>query len=273
MLCDVLDPSSIQSAVRAVTNAIASDWKAKPFVSVVNVAGFCMVSPMELTSREDILRMMNLDLMAYIDVTKAFFPLLKRFQGRVVNVGSFGGFAPVPGWTTYNAVKSGIENLTRAWSLETSRTHGIRMATVRPGFVATAGIGPKIAQAIASYESSDTAIGFDSLGNALLPDAQPQSGDEKADVQSAGEYPSASVGRPNAWRDYEKMMRRNREMVELSMELGTPAVNVGKTVRDALTELWMQPVYTVGVDALLGQMARDLLPEPLYEWAVLKVFT
>lgn len=30
---------------------------------------------------------------AYIDVTKAFFPLLKRTKGRVVNIGSFGGYS------------------------------------------------------------------------------------------------------------------------------------------------------------------------------------
>ncbi|TFK52711.1 hypothetical protein OE88DRAFT_1656236 [Heliocybe sulcata] len=151
------------------------------------------------------------------------------------------------------------------------------MATVRPGFVATAGIGPKIARALSAYESSENAVGFDSLGNTLLsPPQNSTNRDVKdsqsidVDVRSAGEFPS--TGRPNAWKDYEPMMHRNQQMIELSMELGTPAVNVGKTVRDALTEAWMQPVCTVGVDALLGQMARDLVPEPVYEWAVWKVF-
>lgn len=30
----------------------------------------------------------------------------------------------------------------------------------------------------------------------------------------------------------------------------------------------MQPCYTIGVDALLWQMVRDFVPEPVYEWAV-----
>jgi hypothetical protein len=35
----------------------------------------------------------------------------------------------------------------------------------------------------------------------------------------------------------------------------------------------MQPVYTVGPDALLGQMLRDFVPEPIYEWMFLKGMT
>lgn len=71
-------------------------------------------------------------------------------------------------------------------------------------------------------------------------------------------------------------------------ELGTPAAHIAQQVHDALvrfscsqsgpgnalltpswqTDLWMQPCYTVGVDALLWQMVRDFVPEPVYEWAV-----
>ena len=91
---------------------------------------------------------------------------MKRDRGRVVNIGSFGGYAAVPGWTTYNGVMVYIENITRAWSLETASTLGIRMTTVRPGFVASLGLGPsKIARAIIGYCASVDAVGFDSFGN------------------------------------------------------------------------------------------------------------
>jgi NAD(P)-dependent dehydrogenase (short-subunit alcohol dehydrogenase family) len=73
--------------------------------------------------------MIDMDWLAYVDVTRAFFPLLKRSKGRVVMIGSYGGYAgrrgrrawsswsdygfltAVPGWTTYNGVKAAIGSL------------------------------------------------------------------------------------------------------------------------------------------------------------------
>lgn len=38
------------------------------------------------------------------------------------------------------------------------------------------------------------------------------------------------------------------------------------------TDRWMQPCYTLGCDALLAQALRDFVPEPVYEWMLVKVF-
>lgn len=51
-----------------------------------------------------------------------------------------------------------------------------------------------------------------------------------------------------------------------------PAEAVARTVHDALTDRFTQPYYTVGYDALLGQMVRDLTPESIYEYSVAKTF-
>jgi hypothetical protein len=40
---------------------------------------------------------------------------------------------------------------------------------------------------------------------------------------------------------------------------------VAVSVYDAMTDPLLQPYYTVGYDALLGQMVRDLTPETVYE--------
>jgi NAD(P)-dependent dehydrogenase (short-subunit alcohol dehydrogenase family) len=209
--CDVLDRENISSVVSDITSALAGD-KDRPFVGVVNVAGFCMISPLELTAREDIERMFNLDLLAYVDVVRAFFPLLRANHGRVVNVGSVSGYAPVPGWGVYSGAKAGIENLTRAWALEVAPL-GIRMTTVRPGIVASAAIGPKIQTSIDGWRADEKAIGYDSLGNVLHAE------------------PGAN------WADampYKTLLENNARNLELSMKGGTPAVNVAKTIRDAL---------------------------------------
>lgn len=51
-----------------------------------------------------------------------------------------------------------------------------------------------------------------------------------------------------------------------------PAEAVATTIHDALTDRFLQPYYTVGYDALLGQMARDLTPESIYEYNMAKAF-
>ena len=42
---------------------------------------------------------------------------------------------------------------------------------------------------------------------------------------------------------------------------------------NAQTDPWLQPVYTVAWDALLVQMIRDFIPEPFYEWWIVKTLT
>lgn len=51
-----------------------------------------------------------------------------------------------------------------------------------------------------------------------------------------------------------------------------PNEAVAETVHDALSDRFLQPYYTVGYDALLGQMGRDLLPESLWDYGVAKSF-
>jgi hypothetical protein len=51
--CDVLDRNSIAEAAREISNTVEKD-PSRPLVAVVNNAGFCMISPMEVTKREDV---------------------------------------------------------------------------------------------------------------------------------------------------------------------------------------------------------------------------
>lgn len=180
-------------------------------------------------------RMLDLDLLAYIFTTRAFLPLLKRHPGsRVVNIGSYGGYTPVPGWVTYNAVKAAIDNMTRAWNYETMRAYGIKMTVVRPGWVATAGIGPKIMSAMERFEDEEVDIkagraasGFDSLGNVLRVD----------------EGMDGSI-----MRRYTIMMEKWKKLVRTNTALGTPPEHVAKTVMDALVR---DPVFPLSFDELV----------------------
>lgn len=114
---DVLSQDSIADCAKHIASVLI-DEPDKPLVGVVNNAGFCMISPMELTSDEDVRRMFDLDFFAYISVIRAFLPMIKQNKGRFINIGSFGGYANVPMWVPYCAVKAAIENMTRCWRFE-----------------------------------------------------------------------------------------------------------------------------------------------------------
>jgi NAD(P)-dependent dehydrogenase (short-subunit alcohol dehydrogenase family) len=167
---NTLDKSSISAAVEEVANAVNDTH---PLVGVVNNAGMCIVSPMELTPESCIRDLFELDLFAYIAVVHAFLPLIKKYRGRFINIGSYGGFVNPPMWVGYSAVKAAIEGMTRSWRFEL-KPFGVGMTCIRPGWTRTHGIGPKITAAWDAYFDNvdeGNVAGVDSLGN-LVPTAK-----------------------------------------------------------------------------------------------------
>ncbi|KAK3306899.1 uncharacterized protein B0T15DRAFT_395749 [Chaetomium strumarium] len=116
-LMDVLSHDSISHCASHIESVLAGD-RDKPLVGVVNNAGYCMISPMELTPEKDVRRLFELDFWAYVAVIKAFLPLMKQNKGRFINVSSYGAFVNPPMWVPYCAVKAAIDGMTRAWRLE-----------------------------------------------------------------------------------------------------------------------------------------------------------
>lgn len=118
-IMDVLSPDSIAHCASYIESFLASPTPdMQPLVGVVNNAGYCMISPMELTPDADVRRIFELDFWAYVAVVRAFLPLIKRNKGRFLNVGSYGGYVNPPLWAPYCALKAAVEGLTRAWRLE-----------------------------------------------------------------------------------------------------------------------------------------------------------
>jgi hypothetical protein len=69
------------------------------------------------------------------------------------------------------------------------------------------------------------------------------------------------------------MMRKwHRAILAAADGAAQTAEAVAATIHDALTDAFLQPNYTVGYDALLGQMVRDLTPESLYEAGMMRAF-
>lgn len=116
-LMDVLSADSIAHCASHIESVLAGDPD-RPLVGVVNNAGYCMISRMELMPDADVRRIFVLDFWAYIAVIRAFLPLIKRNKGRFVNMGSYGGYVNPPLWMPYSALKAAVEGMTRAWRFE-----------------------------------------------------------------------------------------------------------------------------------------------------------
>lgn len=86
--------------------------------ALVNNAGVLgNLSPLELCSREDFTRVLNVNLLGPIEVIRAFLPLVRKSRGRIVNITS--AFGRFPGFgAPYCASKFGLEAVTDVLRLE-----------------------------------------------------------------------------------------------------------------------------------------------------------
>lgn len=86
---------------------------------------------------EAIERVLNVNLLGTIWLTKAFLPrLLERPEAHIANVSSMGGFLPVPGQTIYGASKAAVKLFTEGLHSELADT-AVRVTLVLPGAIGT----------------------------------------------------------------------------------------------------------------------------------------
>lgn len=106
---------------------------------LVNNAGLGLVGMFSDASVEDSSRMIAVNVAALTELTGLLLPpMVKRRQGRILNVGSVVGYQPGgPGMAVYFATKNYVLALSRALSSELKGT-GVTLTVVSPGPVKTA---------------------------------------------------------------------------------------------------------------------------------------
>ena len=105
--------------------------------SLVNNAAIMMAGFFQDQGREDLLRIIDLNVRAVVDLTRRFLPdMLTRDSGGVLNVASVEGFMPVPYQATYAATKACMISLSRALAYEVMGTN-VRVCAVTPGPIET----------------------------------------------------------------------------------------------------------------------------------------
>jgi NADP-dependent 3-hydroxy acid dehydrogenase YdfG len=104
---------------------------------LVNNAGVAVMRPFLELSARDWHRMVNVNLNALFHVTRAVLPgMVKRKRGDVIVIGSLAGRNTFVGGSCYAATKHAVMGFAESLMLEV-REHGIRVAVVMPGSVAT----------------------------------------------------------------------------------------------------------------------------------------
>jgi NAD(P)-dependent dehydrogenase (short-subunit alcohol dehydrogenase family) len=130
---DVTDSASIA----AMAEVVAAEVGDAGLGGLVNNAGTTLTCPIEYLALDDFRRQLEVNLVGPLAVTQALLALLRKGQGRVVNVTSGAGKAGVPLMAPYVAAKHGLEGLSDVMRLE-FRQLGVHVAVIEPGFISTA---------------------------------------------------------------------------------------------------------------------------------------
>jgi NADP-dependent 3-hydroxy acid dehydrogenase YdfG len=131
--CDVTEASDVAGLVERTHEA----WGRCDVL--VNNAGIPGGGPFRDRSPEQIERIVRVNLLGVLLVTRAFLPaMLERGSGHVVNVASIAGRFASPGSSVYGATKHAVVAFSESLHYELE-PFGVLVTTVNPGFAATEG--------------------------------------------------------------------------------------------------------------------------------------
>jgi NAD(P)-dependent dehydrogenase (short-subunit alcohol dehydrogenase family) len=141
---DVTRERSIASARATIERRLGR----RGLAGVVNNAGIATGAPIEHMPLDEFRRVLEVNLVGGVAVTKAFLPLLRRDRGRVVFITSIGGRVAYPYMSPYHASKWGTEAVADSLRRELL-PWGIRVIVIEPGTIATPIWGKGLASAAA----------------------------------------------------------------------------------------------------------------------------
>ncbi|XP_068123610.1 retinol dehydrogenase 7-like [Hyperolius riggenbachi] len=126
-ILDVADGKSVSSAAEWVSATVgnAGLW------GLVNNAGIGSAGPNEWYTREDFFKVVNVNFLGTVDVTVQLLHLVRKAQGRVVNVTSAAGRLAVMGGG-YCPSKSAVEAFSDSLRRD-MREFGVKVSIIEPG--------------------------------------------------------------------------------------------------------------------------------------------
>jgi len=127
---DVSDGEAVRAAL---TPLLENDT---PYV-LVNNAGYSRDTILAMMSEEEWKGVLSVALDGFFFVTKlVLVNMLRKREGRIINIASTSGQSGMPGQVNYSAAKAGLIGATRALAAEVAKRH-ILVNAVSPGFIET----------------------------------------------------------------------------------------------------------------------------------------
>ncbi len=113
--------------------AIFAETRGTDIDILINNAGFGVQGPYAQTDWSAEARMIQVNVTALAHLTKLYLPeMIRRRQGRILNVGSTAGFVPGPFMAVYYATKAFVLSFSEALANEVKGT-GVTVTVVCPG--------------------------------------------------------------------------------------------------------------------------------------------
>lgn len=132
IIMDVTDESSITNAVAQIKSETGGRID-----GLINNVGVGIGGALEVTPLDEIQKLMNINVIGLLAVTKAFIPMLRESKGRIINIGSTSGYLAFPGASVYSASKFAVRAITDALRLELHH-FGIKVILLSPGAIESA---------------------------------------------------------------------------------------------------------------------------------------
>lgn len=122
------------SAARLVAAAVAAFGRLD---GVVNNAAIVASGDLASTTRELFERIMAVNVLVPLELTREALPRLAETRGNVVNIGSVNAHCGEPNLLPYSLSKAALQAATRNLGDTLFREHGVRVNQVNPGWVLT----------------------------------------------------------------------------------------------------------------------------------------
>lgn len=221
---DVTEETSIRTAVKTITEILGT----ANLVGLVNNAGIAIAGAVELLPIAELRKQLEVNVIGQIAVTQAFLPMLRKTQGRIINISSESGKISFPFLGAYCASKFALEALTDALRIEL-QAWGIQVVLIEPGVIATPIWEKSLAKA-------------DEIWN--------QSSSEVHHLYSSAR---------------DAIQNKTNQITKNGGKNGLPAEVVAKTVTKALTTKKPKTRYVIGLDAKLGIGLAKIIPDRLFD--------
>lgn len=152
VMLDVTDDDSIAGAVARITETASGR-----LFGLVNNAGLSLNGPLEMVPMADIRKVMDVNVVGLLAVTKACLPALRAGRGHIVNISSGHGLLAIPDKSVYAASKFAVQAISDSLRLEL-KPLGLSVSCLEVGKVETEVLGKIVADREAMIRTADAAV-------------------------------------------------------------------------------------------------------------------